>query len=182
MISSIYTPSEPVTQVQIWLRKLAQREGIHPLPAVDGIYSENTEAAVRRFQEMHGLPVTGVVDFATWNAIQAAYEPANACSGRPEPLYVRCPELCADSPNSCGSYVFIVQAMLNTLSPHYGNFSPIAYTGEYDDETRSHICSFQRCSGLPDAGRLDRLTWNALASLYNACQGQIPLDWQRGEL
>lgn len=175
MICSIYTPNEPVTQVQMWLRTLARRAGVHPLPAVDGIFSENTAAAVRWFQASRGLPVTGVVDFTTWTALRTAYVPASVCAGRPGPLYVQCPELRAGAE---GSYVFILQAVLNTLSPHYGNLSPIAYTGEYDGDTQARVCCIQKSSGLPEADCVNRFTWNALASLYNASQG-VPLDWRR---
>lgn len=40
---------------------------------VDGIYGPNTEAAVKTFQEIFNLPVTGVVDFATWYKISGIY-------------------------------------------------------------------------------------------------------------
>ncbi len=40
---------------------------------LDGIYGESTAAAVRKFQQAHGLPATGGVDLATWNALADAY-------------------------------------------------------------------------------------------------------------
>src|SRR5262249_19566428 len=36
---------------------------------VDGGFGGGTETAVRGFQETHALPVTGVVDAATWAAL-----------------------------------------------------------------------------------------------------------------
>ena len=38
-----------------------------------GVYDEQTAAAIRRFQQIHGLPQTGGVDLATWNALANAY-------------------------------------------------------------------------------------------------------------
>ena len=38
-----------------------------------GIYDADTAAAVRAFQAIHGLPATGAVDRATWNALAEAY-------------------------------------------------------------------------------------------------------------
>ena len=38
--------------------------------AVDGIYGRNTETAVKQFQTKVGLPSTGIVDRATWEAIE----------------------------------------------------------------------------------------------------------------
>ena len=40
---------------------------------LDGVYGEETAAAVRLFQEKNGLPPTGAVDRATWNALAEAY-------------------------------------------------------------------------------------------------------------
>lgn len=41
--------------------------------AVDGIFGSKTETAVRTFQDIFNLPVTGVVDFATWYRISSIY-------------------------------------------------------------------------------------------------------------
>ena len=45
------------------------------IPSVipDGIFGERTQAAVREFQSIFGLPQTGIVDFATWYRISAIY-------------------------------------------------------------------------------------------------------------
>jgi peptidoglycan hydrolase-like protein with peptidoglycan-binding domain len=36
---------------------------------VDGDFGDNTEKAVKAFQEFKNLPVTGVVDAQTWEAL-----------------------------------------------------------------------------------------------------------------
>jgi hypothetical protein len=43
--------------------------GFPPAGGADGEYGEQTAEACRRFQGAHGLPVTGVVDRATWRAL-----------------------------------------------------------------------------------------------------------------
>ena len=40
-----------------------------PSLSVDGIYGPATESAVRAAQRWFGLPVTGITDSATWDAI-----------------------------------------------------------------------------------------------------------------
>ena len=44
-----------------------------PRVTPDGIYGSGTEASVRAFQSVFGLPQTGVVDFATWSKISHIY-------------------------------------------------------------------------------------------------------------
>ena len=44
-----------------------------PYATVDGIYGEQTAAAVRRFQNIFNLPETGVVDYRTWYRISQLY-------------------------------------------------------------------------------------------------------------
>ena len=40
---------------------------------MDGIYGPATEEAVKKFQEVFDLPVTGKVDYATWYKISGIY-------------------------------------------------------------------------------------------------------------
>ena len=40
---------------------------------VTGKYDKQTENAVRHFQAKNKLPVTGIVDLDTWNALSAQY-------------------------------------------------------------------------------------------------------------
>jgi uncharacterized protein YkwD len=62
--------------------------------AVDYRYDVNTEAAVKAFQKNKGLPVTGVVNDATYKAINVAY--ANRGSTTPTPTPAPAP---APTPN-----------------------------------------------------------------------------------
>ena len=61
--------SKPVSSLQYMLGQLSRTYHYLPQLAVDGVYGERTLEAVMRFQREAGLPVTGVVDQATWNAI-----------------------------------------------------------------------------------------------------------------
>lgn len=62
-----------VRQMQEQLNRIAQDYPALPTIAVDGIYGENTAQAVRKFQEIFRLPVTGIVGFATWYKISQIY-------------------------------------------------------------------------------------------------------------
>lgn len=62
-----------VRQVQNQLARISQAYPAIPRITPDGIYGPATEEAVRKFQEVFGLPVTGVIDYRTWYAISDVY-------------------------------------------------------------------------------------------------------------
>lgn len=62
-----------VQQMQEQLDTIASVYTAIPSVIPDGIYGEATQRAVREFQSIFGLPVTGVVDFATWYKISHIY-------------------------------------------------------------------------------------------------------------
>jgi peptidoglycan hydrolase-like protein with peptidoglycan-binding domain len=51
-----------------------QAEGVDPGP-VDGVMNPRTEAALRQYQEKHGLPVSGAADEATLRRLQIPTTP-----------------------------------------------------------------------------------------------------------
>ena len=62
-----------VRTIQEQLNTIASVYSAIPSLVPDGIYGENTQASVRQFQSIFGLPQTGIVDFATWYRISAIY-------------------------------------------------------------------------------------------------------------
>lgn len=62
-----------VTQLQTFLRVIAQNNRAVPLITVDGIYGNATKSAVTAVQKIAGLPQTGAVGPLTWNAIVNLY-------------------------------------------------------------------------------------------------------------
>jgi peptidoglycan hydrolase-like protein with peptidoglycan-binding domain len=58
---------------------------------VDSAYGEATAAAVRQFQQANGLPVTGNVDLATWDRLQAAQPETSPTSESSSPLITEAP-------------------------------------------------------------------------------------------
>lgn len=62
-----------VEQMQEQLNAISNNYPLIPRIAVDGIYGEETQNAVEVFQEIFGLPVTGIVDYRTWYKIQEIY-------------------------------------------------------------------------------------------------------------
>ncbi len=158
-----------ITEVQRYLRELYHdSEGMIPLVNPDGIYGPETTAAVMTFQERAGLPPTGQVDLATWNAIYKEYTEALKRRAKPNSI--------SPFPNEKsyeidkGEYsdiVAIVQFMLRTIANAYDQIDGIAPDGVYGDATIKDIRTFQKMHGLPVTGRVDKATWDELADAYN---------------
>lgn len=70
---TIGSSGQKVQQVQEQLDTVATVYSAIPRIAVDGFYGPDTAAAVREFQNIFGLPQTGVIDFATWYKISHIY-------------------------------------------------------------------------------------------------------------
>ena len=67
---------QPIRSLQTMLRVIAENDPSHERIIPDGIYGPETVSAVSSFQRIHGLPVTGVTDQDTWEAIVYHHEPA----------------------------------------------------------------------------------------------------------
>jgi peptidoglycan hydrolase-like protein with peptidoglycan-binding domain len=62
-----------VANLQLYLDYLSVYYSTIPTVSVDGIFGVETQNAVSAAQRNFGLPITGVVDAATWEAIYRAY-------------------------------------------------------------------------------------------------------------
>lgn len=70
---TVGSSGEKVRQLQEQLDTVASIYSAIPRVTIDGIYGTGTQRAVEAFQSVFGLPVTGIVDFATWYKISHIY-------------------------------------------------------------------------------------------------------------
>ena len=154
---------QPVRSLQTMLRVLAEQDERHLTVIPDGIYGQSTVAAVSNFQRLHGLPVTGITDQDTWDAIVAAYEPALILvdAAQPVEIILNPNEVLRSGDKS--PYLRVAQALLWVLSETYGSIGRPGQTGILDAATADALSSFQALSGLPMTGELDKITWQQLA-------------------
>lgn len=111
----------------------------------DGVFGARTRGAVINFQRSRRLPVTGVVDIATWEALGIDCR---------RPGVSVCPTIRL---GSRGSAVRFVQSLLRNL-----NYAPGPIDGVYGEDTQGAVFAFQRNNNLPLTGVVDQATWNAL--------------------
>lgn len=155
--------SAPIRSLQHMLRYIALQDPTHENVIPDGIYGPQTASAVSRFQRKHGLPVTGVTDQNTWEAIRAEYMPARVQIDQAYPLQLVLNPNQVIRRGDSHPNIHIVQAILYVLSQEYSSILEPSRSGTVDDATAASLSSFQELTGLPPTGDLDKLTWKELA-------------------
>ncbi len=158
--------SQSVRSLQTMLRYIAEQDSSHRTLVPDGVYGPQTVDAVSHFQRLHGLPVTGVTDQATWNAIHKAFVPARVEVEPAEPLQIILNPNQVIRRGERHPNIHIAQAVLQVLSEIYDSVSQPSRNGILDDPTADSISSFQILSDLPMTGDLDKQTWKSLALHY----------------
>ncbi len=156
-----------VRQLQSYLRTVQRYRTGSTLVPDDGIYGSRTAAAVREFQQEEGLPVTGVVDRATWDALYLAYLQVLTLLSPPVPIQsYQSPET-ALVPGDQGDGVAFLQVMLRRLAQRFPEIpTETVITGIYSPTTAEAAAAIPRQSGLPVTGNTDRATWEAVTRLY----------------
>lgn len=156
----------PVQSLQHMLNHLARTvEGL-PRLAETGTFDEATLEAVMIFQRDFRLPVTGVVDQLTWDAIRGAYN-RNLMQFGPPPLLQVFPHgTTVIREAQRAAEVRIVQAMLTELLRVFSDFESPLLDAVNGGATTRNLKTVQTLARLPVTGSLDRATWAVLAALY----------------
>ena len=158
--------SQPIRSLQTMLRIIAEHDSKYERVIPDGIYGPETVSAVSTFQRHHGLPVTGITDNFTWDAIVEIYEEAVIQQDAAEPLLILLNPGQVIRKGERHPNLYLVQAILAVLSESYQSIGKPEFTGILDNPTADSLISFQEISGLPMTGNLDKHTWKQLALQY----------------
>ena len=139
---------------------------------IDFTFDESTEAAVREFQTIFNLPVTGVVDKATWYEIRKIYVAVKKLAELTS-QGILMSEIPSDIVSDIeeGQVVPRVQTaqyFLNVLSAYYESIPAVDIDGMLGPQTRTAILEFQKTMGLPATGTIDEETWD---TMYNSILG-----------
>ena len=156
----------PIQSLQHMLNHLARTVPTLLRLAETGIFDERTLEAVMIFQRDFGLPVTGVVDQITWDAIRTAYYQNLMQFGPPSPLSAFPSGTYTVSEHGRSPEIVLVQAMFNELRNVFSNFEQSLSDGFNSGATNRNLRQIQALSGLPVNGILDRATWEFLSALY----------------
>ena len=144
------------------LRVIAAHHNDLPSVIPDGIYSQQTASAVSAFQRKFGLPITGIANQGTWEMIVSVYKPALIHVSPAQPIEIVLEPNQVIRRGERHHSIYLTQAMLMAMSKDYGSIPEPPLSGIVDSGTVDSLSAFQRLSGLPITGELDKVTWKHL--------------------
>lgn len=157
---------QSIRSLQTMLRVLAEDDRTLPTVVPDGVYGPDTVSAVSAFQRRFGIPVTGVADQQTWDAVVPRYKDALIRVGKAEPIEIIMDPGQVYRLGDSSPYLYLLQSMLLYLSQSHPDIAPPPHNGEMDALTSQALAGFQLLAGLPPTGELDKKTWKYLVKQF----------------
>ena len=172
-----------VVVVQASLNRISQNyPSIPKISPVDGIFGAQTEAAVRRFQEVFDLEPDGVVGKATWYALVRIYTAVTSLSElRSQGQRFYSISWATTNPinrGDTGVKVEHLQYMLSVLSAYIPEIPPVTVDGVFGSATENAVLAAQRRFGLPQTGVVNAETWD---EIYDQFSGIETISWRNPE-
>lgn len=167
-----------VEAIQRRLNRIATNyPAIPKIYPVNGVFGEDTETAVRAFQEIFSLTPDGIVGDATWYRTQYIYNAVKRLSdlysegltfGEVSSQYPSLLELGAS-----GVGVEILQYYLDYVAQFVATVPRVEQDGIFGEETEEAVRAFQRTYGLTPDGVVGLITWNRLYNVYLGLTGAL---------
>ena len=172
-----------VVVIQTELNRISQNyPAIPKIPLVDGIFGAQTEAAVRKFQEIVNLAVDGIVGRETWYALVRYYVAVTSLAElRSQGQRFYTISWAISDPieqGDRGVKVEHLQYMLSVLSAYIPEIPPVTIDGIFGSATRSAVIAAQRRFGLPETGIVNFDTWY---EIYDQFSGIETTGWRDPE-
>ncbi len=131
-----------------------------------GSFDEETKLSVESFQKEFGLPVTGIIDNDTWDALSIIYLActfsAESINAVPDGEYAGQVLVLG----STGLQVYRLQTYMDSIATQFCQPEFVSATGIFDETTQAAVISFQQNFGLSVTGFVDKTTWDTIYSYY----------------
>ena len=162
----------PVLAIQRDLRRIRRNYPAIPnITSTLGIYDEETRNAVKKFQEIFSLPVTGSVDKATWYKIKYIYTSVKKLSdlyseglSESEATFLYEDEL---NYGDTGIEVEHIHYFLDAIAFLDPDIPRLKTNSIYNDNSITMVKAFQKKYGLPVTGVFTYTDWNKLKEVYD---------------
>ena len=153
---------------------------IPKIETIDGIFSAETEAAVKTFQKIFHLTQDGIVGNATWYKIKYIY---NSVKGLGElfsegitPEELENPFEAYWQEGDTGVWVRLIQYYVRALACYYKGVPIIEITGTYDPKTTEAVKALQSNYAMTPDGIVDVQTWGKFYQDYKNIYNKIPVS------
>ena len=133
------TKPDAVRNLQRYLRRISMEDNnILPVP-IDGIFASRTKEALEEFQRMSNLPVTGIADKSTWDALFREYNRLiQTFDQRNAPdLFPSVPYRYQTTAGENSSFIKFLQFILSELSLSYDTLAAPPISGINCMQTRT---------------------------------------------
>ncbi len=174
-----------VKVIQTELNRIARNYPAIPRIAYEnGVFGTDTEAAVRKFQEIFDLNQTGTVDKSTWYKIKQYYVGVKGLSDLVsegvsiEEASVPYADVLRIGVE--GVQVQTIQYYLNVLAYFNGNLISPPIDGIYGESTAQAVRQYQQFYGLPVTGEVDLNTWVSITGTYTEILNSLPPEYTEG--
>ena len=163
----------PVLAIQRDLRRIKKNyPAIPDISDTYGIYNEETKNAVMKFQEIFSLPVTGIVDKATWYKIKYIYTSVKKLSDlysegltKDEATFLYQDEI---NYGDTGIEVEYIHYYLNALSFLDPDIPRLPINSIYNNNSIAIVRAFQQKYNLPVTGNFTYRDWKILRDVYDS--------------
>ena len=173
----------PVLLIQRDLKRIRKNyPAIPDITTTLGIYDIETENAVKKFQEIFGLPITGVVDKGTWYKIKYVYTSVKKLSDlysegltEDEITFLYTDRL---DYGDTGIEVQYVHYFLDALAFLDKDIPRLPLNSIYNNNTITMVKAFQEKYKLPVTGVFTYQDWLVLQNAYNNILKSFPAEYQ----
>ena len=173
----------PVLLIQRDLRRIRQNyPAIPDITNTVGIYDEETVAAVKKFQEIFNLPVTGNVDKATWYKIKYVYTSVKKLAdlysegiSAEEATFLYNDEL---KYGDTGIEVEYIHYYLDAIAFLDKDIPRLPTNSIYTNNTETMVKAFQEKYNLPVTGVFTYADWEVLKATYRSILNSFPKEYQ----
>ena len=169
----------PVLAIERDLKRIRNNyPAIPEIPSSPGIYTNDLANAVKKFQEIFNLPVTGVVNKATWYKIKYIYNSVKKLGDlysegitEEEATFLYNDKLALGNSGIDVEYIHYFLDALAFLDP---DIPRLQTNSIYSENTVTMVKAFQKKYGLPVTGDFTYSDWKVLKEEYEKILSYIP--------
>ena len=181
-VNRLGSVGNPVSAIQRDLNRI--RINYPAIPKIEetlGIYNIETENAVKKFQEIFALPITGNVDKATWYKIKYVYTSVKKLSdlyseglSPQEATFLYKDELKYGDTGIEMEYIHYYLDAISFVDP---DIPHLKTNSVFNDNTKAMVMAFQQKYGLPVTGVITYADWKILQEVYNKLLKSFPSEY-----